>query len=542
MNVNYLHYYKHRHLSCGKAQFLYELLNKGVPVDYLFYDSYVETEDIWNQIMIEGFNRWTMSALILSDLSDIGIDIEREHFPDLYSAYPYMQRFFKENKTLYIFAAQKHLPHLDFQGVHAIGLENYNSARKSFTIFDIPVLVSYEYDENYIQNAYNDLPIDYKFIYNLCDSNYNFSEEAVKKLIGKFENSFLEVDDELFLYDRIVEMMQDHSCDFKEHKNLYTRLENVFAAIAGSRYLLSKFLKVTGYSNVEKLLLASNNSNIIQNIFMKGNMGGNITKYNVENRILELKAVEKEIINSLKKVILQKKNQFVNLFNQNQKATYRTPIDLRLTYESTVANRIKLMWENVWIEEYIYGYEIYVNDKLHGTTLQNTYEIVELPFNTVHNITIKTKTFNGYMNQINDNVIINIPPKFIDYAKLKPVYCSSEESSVFKKENINNGLSATRWSSQAERNEDWICIDLLEETKIKRIILNWEYAYAKSYKIAVSNDRIIWETIVSTENGEGGVEEYYIPNDVIQRYIKIDLLKKGTPWGYSLWSFEVYAE
>lgn len=98
----------------------------------------------------------------------------------------------------------------------------------------------------------------------------------------------------------------------------------------------------------------------------------------------------------------------------------------------------------------------------------------------------------------------------------------------------------SRWA--AENNDDeWIYIDLNEPTEIASIILNWESAHAKSYKLLVSDDATNWKEVYSNEDSKGGIEEIKI-NPVCTRYVKMQGLKRATMWAYSLFEFEVYGK
>ncbi|RYE16604.1 MAG: hypothetical protein EOP51_25485, partial [Sphingobacteriales bacterium] len=98
--------------------------------------------------------------------------------------------------------------------------------------------------------------------------------------------------------------------------------------------------------------------------------------------------------------------------------------------------------------------------------------------------------------------------------------------------------SATRWGS-AFTDSEWIEIDLGKAYNISEIMLLWEAAYGKNYTIQGSLDRVNWANVVSKTNGTGGLEIY----DKVTgnyRYIRLNGTLRGTPWGYSLYSFEVW--
>ncbi|WP_028596204.1 discoidin domain-containing protein [Paenibacillus assamensis] len=541
MNVNHLHYYRYRHINCFIAQYLSELLDKGIPVDYLFYDSYIDTDVIMNEIIVNGETRWAMQARTLKDISIIGIHILHRYFPNLLSAYPYMKNKFEENKIVYLWVSQSFIPHLAHlpSGIHSIGIQGYEETEKSFIISDVPGLVGHSYDERHIQDAFDKLEEEYKFIYYLYDKEYSFPEETIQLLISDFEYNFMNINEDLTLYDRVIELLSNPPLNRDEQEILYTHLENVFAVVAGSRYFLSKFFKITRYSDIDQLIEISKLSENIQNILRKAIVGGNITKYNVEEKIMKLKSLEQENIKTIKELIIHKREQYENN-NETQNKSQSMAVDIGLKYKSIDLNRGKLEWVDVIQDEYLYGYEIFIDDKWCGSTLLNSYELVNLNYDTSYHIRVRVKNFSGYIEQYNDSVTIHTGNKRMNIALGKPVYCSSEETSIFTKENVNNGIDGTRWGSVVGSDQEWICIDLLETARIQRVVLNWE-SHAKCYTIDVSDDNVTWETIIVNNHGVGGVEEFNNLQNIDCRYIRMNGLMRGTTWGYSLWDFEVYA-
>lgn len=520
-------------------QILYELLENGVPVDYLFYDSYIETEDIYEQIILKGLNRWLMSANTLSDLNVIGINMKYMSAPNLLTIYPDIEQIFAKGNKLFIWVNTDCLPHLShiLGGIHAIRLDSYDKDKGLFTITDIPVLERYIYDEKAIQSAFDSLPSDLKYITFLSYKNYSLTETTAKQLINKFEVSFLNINEDLFLYDKIIDLLLNLPSNLEEKKALFNRFENVFSVVSGSRYFLSKFFGVTRYLSTDQLNKIIELSSNIQYVFLKAIIQGELDNETIIMKIKQLKKLEAENIRLIKNSIISNQNKPITFtISPNQ------PIDIKLKCRDMIDNRVILEWEDVLKEHYVLNYEIYLNNTLLDATLQNSYEIQNSPYNCELDIQIKVKTFGDYMNLINNTIKVDPIPSQKDYAKGKPVYCSSQESSIFKKENINDGDPSTRWGSKEGNDLEWIYIDLLEEVNIKRIVLHWEDASAKSYTIDVSNDSLDWSTLIQNDLGRGGVEYYDDFEPIKCRFIKMNGLKRSTRWGYSLWRFEVYSE
>ncbi len=100
-----------------------------------------------------------------------------------------------------------------------------------------------------------------------------------------------------------------------------------------------------------------------------------------------------------------------------------------------------------------------------------------------------------------------------------------------------DGNTITRWGSDAS-DPQWFRVDLGSIQTIKRVILRWETAYAKSYVIQTSNDAASWSNIYATSSGPGGTEDLNVSGS--GRYIRMYGTERGTVWGYSLWELEVY--
>ena len=74
---------------------------------------------------------------------------------------------------------------------------------------------------------------------------------------------------------------------------------------------------------------------------------------------------------------------------------------------------------------------------------------------------------------------------------------------------------------------------------IGRVILDWETAYGLWYEIQVSTDGAVWQTVYTETNGDGGTDDIVIAA-TSARYVRMQGIQRGTPWGYSLFAFEVY--
>jgi hypothetical protein len=123
----------------------------------------------------------------------------------------------------------------------------------------------------------------------------------------------------------------------------------------------------------------------------------------------------------------------------------------------------------------------------------------------------------------------------------KPSVASSTEANLGNVvENAVDGNVATRWSSTYS-DPQWYKIDLGKKYLITGVVLNWEVASAKDYKIEVSDDGTNWTTLVIKTNMPAGARIDELSNlNGSGRYIRMYGTKRNTDYGYSLYEFEVY--
>jgi len=124
-----------------------------------------------------------------------------------------------------------------------------------------------------------------------------------------------------------------------------------------------------------------------------------------------------------------------------------------------------------------------------------------------------------------------------NYALNRPAYASSVESATYAPFRAFDGRLDTRWSSRFS-DPQWIRVDLGQNRAFDTVILRWETAYAKRYGIYVWTGTY-WRNVFWTDNGQGGTVMIRFPMTTA-RYVLMYGVKRGTPWGYSLWEFGVY--
>jgi F5/8 type C domain/Beta-1,3-glucanase len=119
----------------------------------------------------------------------------------------------------------------------------------------------------------------------------------------------------------------------------------------------------------------------------------------------------------------------------------------------------------------------------------------------------------------------------------RPVTASSTENAGTAAANAVDGSTGTRWSSQFS-DPQWVQVDLGASSTVDQVTLAWEAAYARAFTIAVSADGVAWTTVFSTGAGTGGTQTLAVAGT--GRYVRMTGTARGTPYGYSLWEFQVF--
>ncbi len=119
----------------------------------------------------------------------------------------------------------------------------------------------------------------------------------------------------------------------------------------------------------------------------------------------------------------------------------------------------------------------------------------------------------------------------------RPATASSIENAGTPAAAAVDGNTGTRWSS-AFSDPQWLRVDLGSSATITQVVLQWEAAYASAFQIQVSDTGGSWTTIYSTTTGTGGTQTLDVSGT--GRYIRVYGTARATPYGYSLWEFQVY--
>ncbi|EFM09467.1 Glucan endo-1,3-beta-D-glucosidase [Paenibacillus curdlanolyticus YK9] len=142
--------------------------------------------------------------------------------------------------------------------------------------------------------------------------------------------------------------------------------------------------------------------------------------------------------------------------------------------------------------------------------------------------------------QLNKTYTINVIRLSLNNAALGKAAVASSGDAV----PATDGNNGTRWES-AQTNDQWIYVDLGQSMTLTAVQLSWETASAKAYKIQVTDT----PNIESSWRDAGSFNESGLPQaprtDLIPvsgtgQYVRMLGLERNTPWGYSIYEFQVF--
>lgn len=124
-------------------------------------------------------------------------------------------------------------------------------------------------------------------------------------------------------------------------------------------------------------------------------------------------------------------------------------------------------------------------------------------------------------------------------ALYKPTFSSSNEGNQYNALYATDGNPETRWSSKYSDPQS-ITVDLGAVTDICKVVIHWEYASGKDFTIQFSDDYISW-TNAATITGNALYDNTIFLSGKA-RYVRMLGQQRTTPYGYSIWEFEVYSK
>lgn len=107
---------------------------------------------------------------------------------------------------------------------------------------------------------------------------------------------------------------------------------------------------------------------------------------------------------------------------------------------------------------------------------------------------------------------------------------------------IADGDPATRWRGN-NTDSAWAQVDFGSSKTVSAVRLSWEAAYAKNYRIQLSDDGATWRDVyvTPTAGSDGGVDVITFASEST-RFVRMQTTKRALEYGPSIWEFEVFSD
>lgn len=195
-------------------------------------------------------------------------------------------------------------------------------------------------------------------------------------------------------------------------------------------------------------------------------------------------------------------------------------------------------WKNWWLTGPADRKKAFDQAKVLGTAKAKPFAITwKNPPAGFHNIVARITDTKGVSELSN---IARITTGLENLARKGVMSASSKPDATVR---AQDGDLHTAWGGD-KKGDQWLAADLGSEHTIGAVAVSWWKAYAKTFRIQVSNDGTTWREVHATDQKS----EYLGNTDVLRfppakaRHVRLYCMKPGTDWGgYSVYEFRVFA-
>jgi glucose/arabinose dehydrogenase/PKD repeat protein len=125
-----------------------------------------------------------------------------------------------------------------------------------------------------------------------------------------------------------------------------------------------------------------------------------------------------------------------------------------------------------------------------------------------------------------------------ELASGRPASASGVEAAGLEAARAVDGDAGTRWASPFADGH-WWQVDLGALKQVSRVELDWEFAYASSYRILTSTDgQSFSQAAAETASGPGTRTTSFAARAA--RYVRVEITQRATQWGASFWEARVF--
>ncbi|MVO98648.1 discoidin domain-containing protein [Paenibacillus lutrae] len=540
------------YLNCVKIELVEHLIHHGEAFYQLFYNSYENTNKIYENIIVQnkGFWNYPSESLNNEDLFETGILAIPCEVQDRSQTEAFIHSNLQQGNILFFGIEPRCLPGFDLlapDSKHSVMIEEWNESEDTYKLNDASKFVGKWIDRGRILDIMEELnsplfAVDFK--------KFHVSEDVRKTHLERAKELIKRHTDDFSFYQSFVDSLADFkNTSITEMQDSLSAWRQAFQIIAGSRYNFSCYVRHLNFASTtssrlhlsDLILHCSDLAESIKNSLLKQEM---LLKMYPEKVLFDDIAERSLILKDFEMLTLQKIKHF---FAPNDQSEDFPALHTKLSNPAKVTlvdnkpNSATIKWNDLPKEEFVIAYELSVNNQVYTTKIPS-FTLRDLEPGTTYEVNIKAINAYGEISIPGTDIMITTATygNDLDKALYRPTTASSyEEDNLdqnYQPSNAVDGNANTRWSSLYSEPQ-WISVDMGTITDIESVTLRWEGAYAKAYQLQVSTDGHTWSDIYENRTGSGGTETIEAAGR--GRFLKVNCLERATEYGFSLWQIVV---
>lgn len=171
----------------------------------------------------------------------------------------------------------------------------------------------------------------------------------------------------------------------------------------------------------------------------------------------------------------------------------------------------------------------------------NTVKVVNATLSSLDSVHVDARVYDMYGNEVgeySEQTTVSVRPDMAvrvmqldlpqdrNLARGKKAFSSSDGVKDYLDASaVTDGNTGSAWSAKPGKGQ-WVCVDLGEPAEVSEMVLSWESAASKKYRILMSDDAENWTAVYTAENGSVPIQEIRI-DPVKARYFKVLNLEEG---------------
>lgn len=307
------HHYEY--FNCIRHETAMILMSREVPIDLLFYNAFENTGVVFQQMVkIKNRTKIKTKAMSFEDFHLIGVNYREKTYKSFDQVEKFILEYVDSNNTILLRINPFFLPHYKElhennwnNWVHYIIVDghNYSDGNESISIIDDymdNVYIHRQYDKKYIKDAvecYDDYHLGYFEISPILNK-----QRLINEVKAKYQDWLKKFQDDFSFYESICNILlgREEVGTFKDEEEMFKVLDETLMVISASRCLFADFLKFIHYKSetIHQLLDCYQKGRVIRNVIKKYKITGKIDITSLENRCLNLKGMENDVISSLR--------------------------------------------------------------------------------------------------------------------------------------------------------------------------------------------------------------------------------------------------